>query len=78
MTHDQPEASERRISMGNRILAAGDGAVPLLMRLQQQATVHALMAHEALEPENPLDGPDVEEAKDRLGRIIHLLLWGEE
>ena len=69
MTHDQPEPSGHRLSMGAR---------PMLTALHIKAAANAFMAAEALERSEDEGGPDPAEAKDRLGRIIRLLLWGEE
>jgi len=64
------------IPMGERIRQAGDKAVPLLVELSIRAGAEAFQALEALE-EDETGGPDIAEAKRRIGKIIRLLLLGE-
>lgn len=77
MTQDQPDASERRMSMGARIRAAGDNAIPMLTALHIKAAAHAFMAVEALERSEDEGGPDPVEARERLTRVIRILVLGE-
>ena len=77
MTHDQPEPSEQRLSLGARIRAAGDGAIPMLTALHIKAAANAFMAAEALERDEDEGGPDPEEARERLTRVIRILVLGE-
>jgi len=64
--------------MGDRIRAAGDGAVPMLVKLHLKAAANACLALEALGQDEDEGGPDPEEARERLGRVLRLLILGEE
>lgn len=77
MTQDLPETFEPRLTMGARIRAAGDGAVPMLTDLHVKAAANACMALYALEQGDDEGGPDPDEAKHRLRRVIRFLVWGE-
>ena len=63
--------------MAERVRAAGDGAVQMLTDLHIKAAANACMALCALEQDEEEGGPDPEEAKHRLGRVIRLLIHGE-
>ena len=77
MTQDQPDTSEQRMSMGARIRAAGDGAIPMLTALHIKAAANAFMAAEALERDEDEGGPDPVEARERLTQVIRILVLGE-
>jgi hypothetical protein len=64
------------IPMGERVRQAGDGAVPMLVDIQIHAAAEAFQALAAL-GENEFAGPNIAEAKRRIGNTIRLLLMGE-
>jgi len=64
------------IPMGERVRQAGDQAVPMLVDIHIKAGAEAFQALAAL-GEDEFAGPDIAEAKRRIGKIIRILLTGE-
>ena len=63
--------------MADCVRAAGDSDIPMLTALHIKAAANACTAPEALGRDDDDGGPDPEEAKDRLSRVIRLLILGE-
>jgi len=64
------------IPMGERIRQAGDQAVPMLVDIHIKAGAEACQALAALS-EDEFAGPNIVEAKRRIGNILRLLVMGE-
>lgn len=64
------------IPMSERVCQAGDKAVGMLMDIHIKAAAEAFQALAALK-EDEFSGPDLAEAKRRIGNTLRLLLTGE-
>lgn len=63
--------------MAQRIRDAGDNAVPMLVNIHINIGAEACQALSALDQTADEGGPDIEEAKRRLGAVLRLLFTGE-
>lgn len=64
------------IPMGERVRQAGDQAVPMLVEIHIRAAAEACQALTAL-GEDEFAGPDIAEAKRRIGKTLRILILGE-
>ena len=64
------------IPMGERVRQAGDKAVTMLVDIHIKAAAEAFQALAALN-EDEFAGPDISEAKRRIGNTLRLLMMGE-